>query len=188
MDRYRVERITGSNMDALVTNLRALLNGLSEDEHCVTLSMGIREALVVIERTTGAVTIAAGQPTVQAPTADRPQTTPYSVQEPATPVQPMAHQAAPEAIAAMGEPATPEVVEEHPQTVQFIPKSRAETPESVGVRPPSPEPPIQPAAPAPAHPGLIFRKCSHCGNQLIVPHIPISVMCPQCKSTLTIEE
>ncbi len=217
-------------MDELEGNLRILLNGIPETEECVSISMGIREALVVIAKARNIAPPAPASPvSPQFPDQRYPPHQPHqpSTYERTPPAQHGAWQAyeaprqasRPErttaaqdgeagALSALEglvhevtpQPDTrymptpsrtaPEVMEDRPQTVQFIPRravqpSAGQTAVPTAPRPPAPPPP--PRQPG-QHPELLFRSCSSCGNQLIVPHIPISVMCPHCKSTVTIAE
>jgi len=183
MEKYRVQRISGGSMDELESNLRTFLNGLSNEEECISLSLGLKEALIVTVKGSKPIVQPQPAPIPVAPPApapqpvfnipvQQPQTTPEPVPRPAPAAQPPAPQApAPEA----------------PKTVQFIPKVENPTHDVEEVVDVESE-----GAPGgqvpPQRPNLIFRKCSFCNNQLIVPHVPISVMCPHCKSTVSIDE
>jgi len=177
MEKYRVQRISGGSMDELESNLRTFLNGLSDEEDCISLSLGLKEALIVTKK---------GSRPVVPPL--RPVPVPVTPPAPASPpvfnmpVQPP--QPAPEPVPPVPQPVQQAPAPEAPKTVQFIPKveKEPEVEEVVDV-----EPDTQ-AETVPQRPDLIFRKCSYCNNQLIVPHVPISVMCPHCKSTVSIDE
>ncbi len=172
MEKYRVQRISGGSMDELETNLRTFLNGLSEEEECISLSMGLKEALIVTGKVSKPVT---NPPLMPLPVPQPAPTPPPVIDVPAPEPQPTpAPQPVQKAPAA-----------QVPKTVQFIPKvdKTEEVEEVVDV-----EPDTAPAEDGPQRPDLIFRKCSFCNNQLIVPHVPISVMCPHCKSTVSIDE
>lgn len=155
MERYNVRKVSGRNLDELSENLKILLNRLPDDEECVTVTLGLKDALVVTRKSDKVHEVAplTSESALSPPQPTRPQPVPPTL--PST-SRPLNLQAAAQGVSPSQQPDTAAQTE-------------------------LPRPDMK-------RPAMIFRNCPICGNQLILPDVPISVMCPHCKMTVNIEK
>lgn len=187
--RYNVRRITGKNLDEVLENLRIFLNGLPEEEDCVTVTLGIKDLIVVTEvRQKKKVELELVQKD-KAPEEAAVEVSPIVEAEkvifdagddkaPAEEVKEVEGSAdlpSPDAMGAMFG-AMDGAAEEGDEA------SKEEQKEDAAAEEDAAKPK---GAPRPA---MIFRNCPQCSNQLILPTLPITAMCPHCKSTVEIKE